>query len=477
VSTSEAQTELPTADLRESSASEVSPEAKIEQEPSHKEISKDVIAEFLPEPPPIDAQESTPTERPNISEIIAEHPAELPPFDGGEVGPELAPESIPESPPEVIPEPFGPIPTIKITSPKHKDIVRDAIEITTETSIESHGKIDRVELWIDGTLHNQNTREPYIFLIYKGHLDDGQHVLKVMAISSGHQRAMDEIEITTVGKGPQITFIKPKNEDSITGSFDIEVEVKSALGLEENGVILRIDGQNFAWQQTTPNYQANFDPQNKPFDSIYLEVQATDKYGISQRIHIVVIFDPPPGTKLEGEACDDSDPTKRCIANHSCLAVGSLSSLCYKHCIVGKTQCSNANGYQYLCQPSHMGTTRGACVKGPPLPGSLYSKCGTNIANCQAGLICVGANTGTSYCLPTCTPGSLRPCKENGFDCFPLTSGGGACIELCGQACTSDLSCTSGQICSQGKCSGPYCSRYGSCIAVQTATGNFDVCI
>jgi len=114
---------------------------------------------------------------------------------------------------------------------------------------------------------------------------------------------------------------------------------------------------------------------------------------------------------------------------------------------------------------------------------STNTPCGTingKTVNCNTGFLCVGAQRRPdgsliSFCLKPCTTPGTNCTGDPGFICVGLTGGGGACIEQCGQKCSSASTCSKNQKCTNGACSTPFCQNYGSCIAIQGLASN--VCI
>lgn len=440
--------------------------------------TQDTVSESTEMLEPVGEQPTETTTLPE--EPVAEDKAEVVPEGGTESEADASPSET-EPVVEETPEPYGPVPTVKITSPKNNDVIKKAsIEIEVDVSVASGGSIDVVELYIDDKRWSDARQTPYRFSVPEGRIPDGVHTFRVVAITLGYQRATDEIKLTTVAVGPEIKFIKPQANDAFTGKFDVIVEVKSGVGLAQDGVILKIDGAVVAWSKTTPQYEAQFDPANKSYDSLPIEVIATDSYGQVQKKQQIVIYDPVPGPKKLGEECDVGDPQKRCVKDHSCLSVGGQST-CYANCDTSSSAsgCQTTNCLAHSCQASLMGTNRGVCYPTGPAPGCLNYEC-TQSQTCNTGLICVGAgSTGAvrRWCLGTCTPGSvLLGCKQ-GFKCVSVGTAG-VCIELCKQPCKTNSECGVDQTCSNGACGGPFCQAYGApCRGVQAGTDVFDACI
>jgi hypothetical protein len=397
---------------------------------------------------------------------------------------------------EVIPEPSGPVPTVKITEPTDKAVVSDSITIKVDANVATGATIASVSLKIDGLDLHKWTQAPYEFPYSTLSLKDGKHTLTAIAITDLGQQAKQDIEINVANKGPEIKVVSPTASQGVSQSFTIEVNVTSTQGVKAGSVKLEVDGTPLAWTQTTPTYKATFDPKNLPFDSFPISISAEDTTGKKATEELWVIHEPSVGTKKAGEECDNTDPQKRCVKDHSCLQFGAATTpTCQANCVVGATPgtCGVVNGKQYVCQVAFQGTTRGVCAEGPPKPGQLYSACGnlnnqkcTTSADCSSpeqcvngfctvpclnGLLCVGAQRRPdgrliSFCVKSCTTPNTACTGDPGFMCVGLQGGGGACIEQCGQACTADSQCSRGQTCKNKVCSTPFCPNYGACISI-----------
>ncbi len=380
-----------------------------------------------------------------------------------------ASEPIVETPKEEIPEPRGPEPTVSITKPADGDFVKGLITIEVDATVAAGPVIDRVELLIDGKKVDVTSTSPYSFSYDTKALKDGEHTIAAVAYTDWLKSKKAEIKVKSANFGPTITFVKPGVNPSVTAKFDIEVTVTDNIGLKTGGVELYINGAKVAWTSTNP-YKVSYDPTSLPYDSFPIEVKAENTQGVKSSLIKWMIFDPPAGPKKSGEECDETDPTKRCAANHSCLLIGGQGSkkTCYLNCFIGGLpgQCPPITGKKVQCIVSWQGTVRGTCQAFEPAPGSLYSKCGGGQACNDSNHVCVGATTGgTSYCLKKCS-GSGATCPDPGYLCVPLSSGGGACIEKCQSSCKTTADCATGQTCKSGTCAGTACGNYGSCTSL-----------
>lgn len=412
---------------------------------------------------------------------------------------EPTPEPVVEdagTPPEPVIDSSGPEPTVQIVQPKDGSVVTDTMDVEVQASVAAGAKLDRIELRVDGNLVHQWTKAPYTFKLNTTAYKDQLHTLSATAFTDLGKSKKHEVKITTANAGPQIKIVSPKASASVTGAFTIEVSVTSPHGIKNDSVKLEIDGAPVAWTQKTPSYKATFDPKAKPFDSFPIWVTAEDTKGKKQTHEIWVIHDPAAGPVVAGQECDNADPKKRCQAGYSCLLLsGAKKAICRKHCTVGGPKCASLpGGVTYVCRVAFQGTTRGACVEGPPAPGQLFSACGdlrqqkctvdkdcdkterclqnACVVPCFAGLICVGARkrpdgTLISFCLKRCTTPNTACTGQAGFTCVGLQGGGGACIEQCGQKCTADTDCSRGQVCKGGSCAAPFCREYGQCMSLQ----------
>ncbi len=380
---------------------------------------------------------------------------------------------------EQIPENGGPIPVVKITQPADGAIVKCSITIKVDAKVGKGASIDKVELFIDGHKIQETNFSPYEFMYDTKSIRDGQHKISVIATTNWGQKGKDEISVKVANLGPQITFIKPALNSTVSGKFDIEVTVKDGLGLKQGSVLLAVDGASVPWSSTGKTYKASFDPKGKPFDTLPIVVTAENVQGVKSEKILWVLHVLAPGPKKSGEECDNSDPKKRCVAKCACLRIGgsSAKALCYPMCTVGSTthKCAPVIGKNIRCQVAWQGMQRGVCIPWTPPPGSLYSKCGGTIRCTNPNHVCVGVTgSGVSYCLEKCS-GAGGKCKEQGFFCAPLSSGGGACIEKCGQSCSSNSDCSKGQTCTSGTCTGTFCPNYGTCRSLSGLS--FKICI
>ncbi len=458
------------------------------KEESNQEVTSEQAVELTVAEPPVSTEETAVSE-PVLEkkEVKPESPTPDEPVlvdasESVDVTPEDGPE--PEPVVEEVPEPSGPKPTVEITGPKDGAVIKDAsLAIEIRATVATGAQIDRVELYIDGKKWSDTQQTPYRFSISKGRLTDGPHSLKAIAITTRYQQASTQIKITTAANGPTIKFIKPTAGSSVSGAFALVVEVKSALKLKANSVILKVDGKVVTWDKTTPNYEVKFDPKDIAYDSFPIVVTATDQYDLTKSEQLVLVHDPKPGPKKAGEACDNSVALQRCVAGHSCLDITGKPQ-CYANCDTkaATNPCQTANCLSHKCQPSHMGTKRGVCFPTGPAPGCLNSEC-TTTRRCVTGLICVGAGTAPStrrWCLSSCTVGSvLLGCRGKGYKCVNAGTTG-VCIELCRQPCKADKDCGDNQTCSNGLCGGPFCQKYGApCRSIQAGAGTpaFNACI
>ncbi|WP_020533547.1 Ig-like domain-containing protein [Flexithrix dorotheae] len=151
-------------------------------------------------------------------------------------------------------------PSISITSPLNNETFNDleSIQIETEYSIWKDS-IARVDFFKDSVLINQDTEEPYAYLLEN--LDSGLSSLMVrMYLESGDFVDSELISVNVVPFQPEITITSPTNNQEFNEYSDILLEVNTTVGLDTILEIIYYNAVNPLDTVTIPPY--SFDYQN-----------------------------------------------------------------------------------------------------------------------------------------------------------------------------------------------------------------------
>ncbi|MCB9643942.1 MAG: hypothetical protein H6728_12775 [Myxococcales bacterium] len=179
-----------------------------------------------------------------------------------------------------------------------------------------------------------------------------------------------------------------------------------------------------------------------------------------------------PGSAKEGDACDSiarANDNKRCADGLRCLnAQDGSGSRCVRPCDLSNPSCEGGKTCLQIGSSSFCGTAANKdagcnaadalfcsqglscqrntdakfiCQEDPIKQVNSYEACDSSVNRCPINHICLGASATPyrAFCSPGCTPGATPSGCPDGWECFSLTSGEGACLERCPSA---DYTCT-----------------------------------
>jgi len=162
------------------------------------------------------------------------------------------------------PEPDVTDPLVSIASPEEGSTVSSSM--TVSVSATDNVGVERVELYIDGTLFGTSTTEPHNFYWNTNDLPDGYYELSAIAYDTsgniGHSNSVtvyvhnqQEQDITS----PEVAITSPAGGSTVSGGATVRV---SAIdNVEVNRVELYINGLLFATDTTEP-YECYWNTQN-----------------------------------------------------------------------------------------------------------------------------------------------------------------------------------------------------------------------
>lgn len=178
------------------------------------------------------------------------------------------------------------------------------------------------------------------------------------------------------------------------------------------------------------------------------------------------------GTAQEGEACETlvrAADSLRCADGLRCLnAPDASGSRCVKPCDLANPACGGGKTCLRLGSSGYCGTSvakdaacnaadaklcesglscqrdpnaQYICREDPIKDVPAYAPCDNATTRCPSAHLCLGGpeTPYRSFCSPVCRPGTNPSGCPNGWDCFSLNNGGGACLERCASA---DFKCT-----------------------------------
>jgi hypothetical protein len=120
-------------------------------------------------------------------------------------------------------------PDVDFISPENGDAVRGTIDIAVDATDPLPGSgIDRVEVFVDGTLHTTLTEAPFEMMLDTTALADGPHALRAVAHDGKGLDRDASVSITVDNTAPSVTILAPADGAVVGGTVPFQVLVEDA---------------------------------------------------------------------------------------------------------------------------------------------------------------------------------------------------------------------------------------------------------
>ncbi len=218
-------------------------------------------------------------------------------------------------------------PSVSIQEPTDGKVISGtSAEIRVITADSPDGRLEKVELYIDGIFHSSLTSPTIPPNIFKFFLNttvflDGNHTIEVKARDlAGNEGSSGTINIKIDNTLPSGFFISPSNSSVVGGIVNIEVNVSDNIGVSKviffanaSNICDAITGQceiisspyRIRWDSTSISYSVSV-----PITAAVFDLAGNTKiFGISVTVDnvlpIVSILNPAPSSYLKGTATID----------------------------------------------------------------------------------------------------------------------------------------------------------------------------
>ena len=180
-------------------------------------------------------------------------------------------------------------PTITITNPTNNADVTGTFSVSVDASDDV--EVNRVELYINGILSQEDTTVPYTFSVDDTILNSGANQIEARAFDSSDNTASDQITVNilvTDTTAPTITIINPTDGQTISGKTKITVLASDESGIDT--VKIFVDGT----LKTTLNgstFDYTWNPKGLPSGTHTISSIATDNNGNSSQTSVDIIIE------------------------------------------------------------------------------------------------------------------------------------------------------------------------------------------
>ncbi|MGV7226936.1 MAG: S8 family serine peptidase [Nitrosopumilus sp.] len=179
-------------------------------------------------------------------------------------------------------------PTVAITSPANNSDVTGSFIVSVDASDET--SLEKVELYINGILSQQDTTIPYEFSVDGTALNSGSNQVEVKAVDSSNNSASDQIAVNVLidSTAPTVAITNPTDGQIITGKT--RIVVLASDDSEISKVEIFIDG-TLKSTLTGSTYEYNWNPKGASGGTHTISSVATDISGNSAETSIDVILE------------------------------------------------------------------------------------------------------------------------------------------------------------------------------------------
>jgi subtilisin family serine protease len=179
-------------------------------------------------------------------------------------------------------------PTVAITSPVNNSDVTGSFIVSVDASDET--SLEKVELYINGILSQQDTTIPYEFSVDGTALNSGSNQVEVKAVDSSNNSASDQIAVNVLidSTAPTVAITNPTDGQIITGKT--RIVVLASDDSEISKVEIFIDG-TLKSTLTGSTYEYNWNPKGASGGTHTISSVATDISGNFAETSIDVILE------------------------------------------------------------------------------------------------------------------------------------------------------------------------------------------
>jgi len=214
-------------------------------------------------------------------------------------------------------------PSVSIQEPTEGKVISGtSAEIRVITADSPDGRLEKVELYIDGIFHSSLTSPTIPPNIFKFFLDttaflDGSHTIKIKAKDLAGNEGESVVNVKIDNTPPSGFFISPSNGSVVGGTVNVEVNASDNIGVSKviffanaANICDAITGQceitsspyRIRWDSTSISYSVGV-----PITAVVFDLAGNTKtFGISVTVDnvlpIVSILNPAPSSYLKGSA-------------------------------------------------------------------------------------------------------------------------------------------------------------------------------
>ncbi|MEM2174762.1 MAG: Ig-like domain-containing protein, partial [Candidatus Micrarchaeia archaeon] len=131
-------------------------------------------------------------------------------------------------------------PSVSITSPTDGETV--SRDVTIEVSASDTNGIQRVEFYIDNVKVGEDSSSPYTYTWNTDNLQyNSTHTIKAIAYDIAGNKKESNVITVKIGdtKAPQITILKPSNNQLVSGEVTIEAQVVDLISIFDKKIITK----------------------------------------------------------------------------------------------------------------------------------------------------------------------------------------------------------------------------------------------
>jgi len=180
-------------------------------------------------------------------------------------------------------------PTITITNPTNNADVTGTFSVSVDASDDV--EVNRVELYINGILSQEDTTVPYTFSVDDTILNSGANQIEARAFDSSDNTASDQITVNilvTDTTAPTITIINPIDGQTISGKTKITVLASDESGIDT--VKIFVDG-TLKTTLSGSTFDYTWNPKGISGGTHTISSIATDNNGNSSQTSVDIVIE------------------------------------------------------------------------------------------------------------------------------------------------------------------------------------------
>jgi len=180
-------------------------------------------------------------------------------------------------------------PTITITNPTNNADVTGTFSVSVDASDDV--EVNRVELYINGILSQEDTTVPYTFSVDDTILNSGANQIEARAFDSSDNTASDQITVNilvTDTTAPTITIINPTDGQTISGKTKITVLASDESGIDT--VKIFVDG-TLKTTLSGSTFDYTWNPKGISGGTHTISSIATDNNGNSSQTSVDIVIE------------------------------------------------------------------------------------------------------------------------------------------------------------------------------------------